>query len=88
MNSKFVNDNVDFGIAINIAAGHIGEMLGKSVQAVAKVTNCPIIQLAGRIIEDASRAWSDAAVTIGNRDRRRLTDDDDKVSTAEIRGTP
>ncbi len=87
MNSELVSNVVDFGIAVNIAVGHIGEMSGKAIQAAAKVAGYPLIKLIGQAVGAAGRAWSDTAVKIGNRDRRRLTKRKRKPLYAEIGGT-
>ena len=87
MNSGLVSNVVDFGIAVNIAVGHIGEMSGKAIQAAAKVVGYPMIKLVGQAVEAAGRAWSDSAVKIGNRDRRRLTKRKHKPLHAEFGGT-
>lgn len=74
MNIEMVNRLVDRGIAINLAAGHVGELWGRAVQAASQVTGCPFAMMAGRAVEAGSRAWSDAVVMVGNRDRFRLTE--------------
>lgn len=72
MNLKMVNRVTDVGIAVNIAAGHMGEMSGRAIQAAAEVLDLPKIKVFGKAVEAAGRAWSDAAILIGNRDRIRL----------------
>lgn len=73
MDSKTVNAATNIGIATNLAAGHVGEMAGRAISSAGQTVGCPVAQTVGKGIESAGKAWSDAAVSLGNRDRARLT---------------
>ena len=68
-----IQKTTSVGVAVNVAAGHAGEMAGRATQAAAKSLGCPVGQAVGRAVERAGRAWSDAAVSVGTRDVGRLS---------------
>jgi hypothetical protein len=74
MKNDTVNNLADTGIAVNIAAGHVGEMAGHAIKSAGEAVGCPVAKTVGTAVESAGRAWSDKALSVGNRDRQRLTD--------------
>ncbi len=73
MDPQTVQRIATIGKAVNLAAGHVGEMTGKSIQAAAKTVGCPVGVTVGKAIESAGKAWADTAVSVANRDAARLT---------------
>jgi uncharacterized protein YjbJ (UPF0337 family) len=73
MEKSTVDTLTTVGKAVNVAAGHVGEMAGAATEAAGKATGCPVAQTAGRAMQAAGKAWSDKAVSVANRDRGRLT---------------
>ncbi|MGH7393634.1 MAG: hypothetical protein ACREM3_29895 [Candidatus Rokuibacteriota bacterium] len=63
----------DVGIAVNVAAGHVGEMAGQAIQAAAHTVGCPAGATVGKAVEAAGKAWADTAVRVGTRDASRLS---------------
>jgi hypothetical protein len=64
----------DVGIAVNVAAGHVGEMAGQAIQAAAHAVGCATGKTAGKAVEAAGKAWADTAVKVGTRDAARFSD--------------
>ena len=62
----------EVGKAVNIAAGHVGEMTGGAVQAAGDAVGCPVASTAGKAIKAAGKAWADTAVHVANRDAGRI----------------
>lgn len=71
-----VKATTSVGIAVNVAAGHVGEMAGNAVEAAASAVGCEAGQTAGKAIAAAGKAWSDTAVKAGTRDAGRLSKKD------------
>ena len=61
------------GIAVNVAAGHVGEMAGQAIQAASDAVGCSTGQTVGKAVAAAGKAWADTAVKVGTRDAGRLT---------------
>ena len=74
MNESTVKAVKDVGVAVNLAAGHVGEMAGQAIQAAAKALGCPSAARGGKAVEAAGKAWADTAVKVGTRDAKRLSD--------------
>jgi uncharacterized protein YjbJ (UPF0337 family) len=73
METSTVNTLATIGKAVNVAAGHVGEMAGSAMSAAGKATGCPVAETAGKAVQAAGKAWADTAVSVANRDRGRLT---------------
>jgi hypothetical protein len=77
MKAQTIRTVTDVGVAVNLAAGHVGEMSGRAMQEAGRAVGCPVAQTVGRAVEVAGRAWSDAAVSVGNRDAARMRGGDE-----------
>jgi hypothetical protein len=73
MDSKTVKTVSTIGKAVNIAAGHVGEMSGAAIQSASKAVGCKAGEAVGKAVSAAGKAWSDTAVHVANRDQGRLT---------------
>lgn len=72
MKDSTIDSVKSVGVAVNVAAGHVGEMAGRATQAASQSVGCPIGSTVGKAVESAGRAWADAAVSVGTRDASRL----------------
>lgn len=73
MHSETVQTLSTIGKAVNLAAGHVGEMTGNAMQAAGNAVGCPAAVVAGKAVAAAGKAWADTAVQVANRDAGRLT---------------
>lgn len=73
MKGETVKAVANVGIAVNLAAGHVGEMAGQAIQAASNAVGCKAGETAGKAVEAAGKAWADTAVRVGTRDAGRLT---------------
>ena len=65
-----VKRTTSVGVAVNVAAGHVGEMAGHAIQAASESVGCSTGQTVGKAVAAAGKAWADTAVSSGTRDSR------------------
>lgn len=68
-----VNATASLGQAVNLAAGHVGEMAGAALSAAGAASGCPVATSVGNAVNAAGRAWADQAVASASRDAGRLS---------------
>ena len=73
MDKQTVNAVSTVGKAVNVAAGHVGEMTGAAIGAASQAVGCPVGTTVGEAVQAAGKAWSDTAVSVANRDSARMT---------------
>lgn len=73
MDKTLVTTVSTVGKAVNVVAGHVGEMTGAAIGAASQAVGCPVGTTVGKAVQAAGKAWSDTAVRVANRDNVRMT---------------